>query len=460
MFELSVALHYLLPKKRQLSAAIISLVSMGVIALVVWLILVFFSVTKGLERSWIDKLVALAGPMRITPTSDYYASYYYQIDALDPEKEYALRSLGEKLEVPTRYFTAGVPQEFPHPDLTAEGLLKDPVALLYEVAQEKGVILREYVLAPAVLRLEVRANASQLSQPIILASQEEAPISVLEGKIEPTGLLAPKSFRDAGVRVGDRGVISYQALTPSRIQEQRIATYISGFYDPGLMGGRFFLANGKIVRALRSAQQQEETLQTNGFQLESVDIAEVEPMKKVLQQALFDRDIAAYWHIESFRDYDHAKDLLQQLSSERHLFTAISMIILLVACSNIVSMLILLVNDKRHEIGILRAMGASSGSIAIIFGLCGMVMGILGAFLGTFFAFFTLHHLDALLGWIAHLQGYEAFNPLFYGNSLPKAMHYPTLWGVLLITTFLSLIAGMVPAWKSSRIAPAHILRS
>ena len=49
MYELSVARKYLVPRWRQLSVSVISVISVLVIALVVWLIVVFFSVTNGLE---------------------------------------------------------------------------------------------------------------------------------------------------------------------------------------------------------------------------------------------------------------------------------------------------------------------------------------------------------------------------------------------------------------------------
>ncbi|MCP5507549.1 MAG: ABC transporter permease, partial [Chlamydiales bacterium] len=82
MFELSVALKYLTPRWKQLSVSIISLISILVISLVVWLIVVFFSVAYGLEKGWTHKLIAMTAPVRITPTEDYYHSYYYQIDSI------------------------------------------------------------------------------------------------------------------------------------------------------------------------------------------------------------------------------------------------------------------------------------------------------------------------------------------------------------------------------------------
>ena len=97
MFELSIALKYLRPRWRQLSVSIISLISILVIALVVWLIVVFFSVTQGLERNWIQKLISLTAPIRITPTDEYYQSYYYLVDSISSNSNYTLKSIREKL---------------------------------------------------------------------------------------------------------------------------------------------------------------------------------------------------------------------------------------------------------------------------------------------------------------------------------------------------------------------------
>jgi len=52
LFELSIARKYLLPRKRQISLSLISIMSVGVISLVVWLVLVFLSVIAGIEKGW------------------------------------------------------------------------------------------------------------------------------------------------------------------------------------------------------------------------------------------------------------------------------------------------------------------------------------------------------------------------------------------------------------------------
>ncbi len=97
-FELSVACKYLIPRRRQISVSIISLISILVIALVVWLIVVFFSVTDGLEKNWVGKLTSLTAPVRITPTEAYYNSYYYLVDGISDTSGYSNRTIGEKLD--------------------------------------------------------------------------------------------------------------------------------------------------------------------------------------------------------------------------------------------------------------------------------------------------------------------------------------------------------------------------
>ena len=76
MYEFFLAFKYLIPKKRSLSTALISIMSIFVISLIVWLVLVFLSVTSAIEKNWLKKLTSLNAPIRITPKDEYYMSYY------------------------------------------------------------------------------------------------------------------------------------------------------------------------------------------------------------------------------------------------------------------------------------------------------------------------------------------------------------------------------------------------
>src|SRR5262245_16614223 len=136
MFELSVACKYLIPRRRQLSVSIISLISVLVIALVVWLIVVFFSVTDGLEKSWVNKLTALTAPVRITPTETYYNSYYYLVDSISEASNYSSKTIGEKrLAMASNPYQPEIDEEIPsfwhYPDRNSDGELKDLVKLVF-----------------------------------------------------------------------------------------------------------------------------------------------------------------------------------------------------------------------------------------------------------------------------------------------------------------------------------------
>jgi lipoprotein-releasing system permease protein len=199
---------------------------------------------------------------------------------------------------------------------------------------------------------------------------------------------------------------------------------------------------------------------TSGIQVWFDDLKQTKAITSQLTTLFKEKGIDRYFNITSFYEYDFAKDLIQQFRSDKYLFTLIGIIILIVACSNIISFLVLMVNDKKKEIGILQSMGASSTSIAGIFALCGITLGILGSVLGSIAAFFTMQHIDSLVGLLSFLQGHDALHESFYGNSLPTTLSSQAVLFVAISTPILSVFAGLVPAIKACRLKPAETLRS
>lgn len=275
-------------------------------------------------------------------------------------------------------------------------------------------------------------------------------------------VVLPRTFHDVGVRLGDRGYVSFYTPTASTIQEQRLPVYIAGFYDPGIVptSGKLILTNPEMTSMIRSSHETENNATTNGINVHFDDIAKADQVKAQIEAQLKKRGIDRYWTVETYREFEFTKPLLDQLQSDKTLFLLISTVIIIVACSNIISMLIIMVNDKKMEIGIMRAMGSSAFSIATIFGLCGVMMGMIGSFFGISLAVLTLKNMDSLVKLLSTLQGHNAFNPLYYGDSLPTDISFEALVFVILVTGLLSLLAGIVPAIKASMLKPSAILRS
>lgn len=493
-FELAIALKYLLPRARRLSASLISLLSVLVISLVVWLIVVFLSVTDGIEKKWQEQMVALSAPLRITPTEEYYHSYYYLIDSHSASSDYAFKSVGEKLKSPSAdpydpRLDAELPPSFPSADKHSDGSLKDIVKETWGAidglsSRFPGLTVSEFETALAHLEIALHTEGSdhfftQVSYLSSCAGCDKRLKKLLdpspwvttshEGKtvIEShpqwgEGVVLPRSLQKTGVRVGDRGSVAYFVPGGTKVREQKIPVYVAGFYDSGLMpfGSKLLFASPTLLTALRGELLFADEMLGNGIGVDLPTLSDALRVKEALSQAIEAKGLTQYLRVETFLDFSFTKPLFEQLKSDRTLFTLIALIILLVACSNIISMLILLVNDKKKEIGILQSLGASKHSIALIFGLCGCITGVLSSLIGASLALLTLHNLDSLVRFLSFLQGREAFQAMFYGDKLPADLSVDALLFALGATILLSLLAGIVPAWKAARITPAETLRA
>jgi ABC-type lipoprotein release transport system permease subunit len=448
--------------------------SILVISLVVWLVVVFLSVTTGIEKNWLKKLTALHAPLRISPTEVYYQSYYYQIDSLSAASHYALKTIGEKAEGATDPFVAESDAEIPSywqkPERLANGTLLDPVKVAYRELEALGLPFQDYEVAGALVRIHREGGGIISQMSYLLSKPEKNPqFTSLILASEPVSssvvpVILPKNYRESGVKIGDAGTLNYAAATAASMQEQRIPIQVSGFYDPGLVsiGSKCVIVPSEITRTIHATSQtiSPDGTPTNGIFVWFNDLNQATLIKEKIARQFEKAGIAKYWKIDTYRDFEFSKDFLLQFQSDRTLFLLIAAIILLVACCNIISLLVLLVNDKKKEIAILQSMGASFWSIAAIFGTCGIAMGVLSGLLGSALAIFTLNHLDSLVTFLSALQGHNAFNPTFFGQTLPNELSTEALLFVLIATPILSLAAGLIPAIKASRIRPSSVLRS
>ena len=141
MFELSILRKYLVPRKKQLSVTLIAFLSVAVISAVVWLVLLFLSVTEGIEKTWLKKLTSIHAPIRITPTNDYFTSYYYLADTISQDAGYTPRSFADKLRKPgvdlfNPNFDETPPRFWPKPEKLPDGKLRDPVMIASQIIQK------------------------------------------------------------------------------------------------------------------------------------------------------------------------------------------------------------------------------------------------------------------------------------------------------------------------------------
>lgn len=274
-------------------------------------------------------------------------------------------------------------------------------------------------------------------------------------------VLLPRQFWQNGARIGDSALLERSVQTPAGPETEPIHLVICGFFDPGIMplGGRLILTDPQsaqlVFEGLPEGERERHTLiQVFCSPQSAASIAST--CRALLKSAQLD----PYWCVQSFDQFDQIRDLINQLKSDQTLLTLLAVMIIAVACSNIISMLLLLVVEKRQEIAILRSLGATSGSVARIFGLCGLITGSLGCGLGALLAWGTLRHIDFLVALISSLQGRQLFHPLYYGENLPGELTNQAIAFTLLATAFLSAVAGLLPALQAARLHPSRLLRN
>lgn len=136
-----------------------------------------------------------------------------------------------------------------------------------------------------------------------------------------SGILLPRGFKDAGVLIGDSGALVYALPTASGLQEQRLPVFVAGFYDLGIIpiGGKFVIADKGVTSLIRSAYNQVDLVQGNGINVRFHDLNQADYVKDELEKAFQAAGIAQYWKVETYREYDFAKDVIQHLKCEKNI---------------------------------------------------------------------------------------------------------------------------------------------
>ncbi|MTD39873.1 lipoprotein-releasing ABC transporter permease subunit LolE [Erwinia sp. CPCC 100877] len=130
-----------------------------------------------------------------------------------------------------------------------------------------------------------------------------------------------------------------------------------------------------------------------------------------------------------------------------------------VACFNIVSTLVMAVKDKSSDIAVLRTLGAKDGLIRAIFVWYGLLAGLLGSVVGVIIGVLVALRLTDIIHLIEKLTGHHFLSgDIYFIDFLPSELHAMDVVWVLLTALVLSLLASWYPARRASNIDPARVL--
>ncbi|MGY3852345.1 lipoprotein-releasing ABC transporter permease subunit LolE [Aeromonas aquatilis] len=248
---------------------------------------------------------------------------------------------------------------------------------------------------------------------------------------DAVALLLPQGGDQAGIKNPRR-----EALTVVGLLE------IGGQLD-GLLGF-MHLADAQTITGMGS--------DVEGFSLRVSDVLKAQSITVAAAQQ--------FPHHVYIRSWMNSQGYLyQDIQMVRTVMYVVMLMVVAVACFNIVSTLVMAVNEKRSEIAILKTMGASPGQIRLTFVIQGMVNGVAGALLGALLGGLLSSKLTQILGFIEGVIGHRFLNPdIYFIDFLPTELHMQDLLIVTGAAILMSLVATLYPAWRASGLVPSREL--
>jgi lipoprotein-releasing system permease protein len=153
-------------------------------------------------------------------------------------------------------------------------------------------------------------------------------------------------------------------------------------------------------------------------------------------------------------------NLYAAIQMSRDMVVLLLLSIIAIAAFNVVSSLVLVVVDKRADIAILRALGASPGDINGIFLMQGMLIALLGTLLGTALGVLASYGITDMVAALESMLGMRFLNTDVYPiGYLPSDLRWSDVVMINAAAVLLCFLAALYPARRAARLPPAEALR-
>ncbi len=157
---------------------------------------------------------------------------------------------------------------------------------------------------------------------------------------------------------------------------------------------------------------------------------------------------------------DASGAFLQALTVEDNVMFVILSVLVLIASMNIISGLIMLVKNKGRDIGILRTMGLTEGSVLRVFFLVGASIGTAGTILGVLLGCAFAIWIDPIFSAVNYFAGGGVWDPSIRGlYRLPAKLELADVLSAVALSLCLSWVVTIFPARRAARMNPVEALR-
>jgi len=439
-YEWFIAARYLFAKRKQTFISITSVITLGGVALGVWVMITVLSVMNGFEEQWRDKIIGANAHIVVT-----------RVDGAIDEYEEVLKKV-----MSTPGVVAAAPFDLSQVMLRSEGgVIGVELKGIDPVLSEKVTNIRRDL---------TQGKLAWLTNPPAIADPEEGPQvaperaadSKKDGKPNryPGIILGNDLAQMLGVRLYDTlvavspfgGPPTPAGPSPKFKRYRVVGIFKSGFYQfdsqvayLSLEEAQSFFSTGKVV---------------TGIEVRTVGMFEASRVARAIQKRL-----AFPFNARDWTEFNPT--FFTALRTEKVTMTIILVFIVAVAAFGIISTLVMMVMEKHKDIAILKSMGATDGGISRIFLIEGTLIGGGGIVTGLALGLYTVANIDRLQAGVERIFGFNPLPPDVYNLAQLPARIEPLQLALILGAAMISsVVATIFPSWQASRMDPVEGLRS
>ncbi len=408
-FELFIALRYLRAKRKQTFISFITFISILGVILGVMALIVVLSVMSGFQSALREKILGTNAHVIVLNYEGYFDRYDETIEKIKQ----------------------------------VDGVIDSAPFVITQVLlsnKEKayGVVLRG---------INVKR---QIKVTNLLKQVKSGDLFELDN--ERTILIGKELARNLGLYPGDvlTVILPMGQMTPMGVIPKMVDFKVVGIFETGM----FEYDSNLVYTSLESVQKLLEIgNKVTGIEVKVKDILKADLVGKEIQKKL-----GIPFKVRDWKEMN--KNLFSALRLEKTALFIILLLIVLVAAFNIITTLVMLVMEKNKDIAILKSMGATHSSIGKIFILQGVIIGVVGTFMGGLLGVLISLNLHSIVSFIEKTFNVELLaRDVYFIDRFPSQIDSLDVFLVCFFSFLICFLATLYPAKQASKMDPAEVLR-
>ncbi|MEL0658439.1 lipoprotein-releasing ABC transporter permease subunit LolE [Psychromonas arctica] len=346
----------------------------------------------------------------------------------------------------------------PHAELeVVKGDFEDETNILAQVRAHPGVTgASPYIVMNALLQNNIKMKALQMRA---ITPETETQVTAIEKYIKQGGwellsttdssiILGEPVAKQLGLSVGEHVTLLLPQISSDKLRAPRKFMFtLTGTFK---MGGQVDSTLGFIH--INKAKEMLNLNHATGIAFKVDDVLQAQVLSREVAYS-----IPVYMYIKSW--ITSQGYLYQDIQMVKSLMYVILLLVVAVACFNIVSTLVMAVNEKRGDIAILKTMGADKWSLRAIFIVQGAFNGLVGCIFGALLGVYLAINLSSIFSTFEELLGRKLLSgDIYFIDYLPSQLDYKQVFIIAGVAFVMSVVATIYPAWTASNIEPAKEL--